>query len=57
MANFKKMDDHDFVFVNRPLTSDEEIAFSNFLKLRKSKLKNKLKLRIASRRKKSKVNS
>ncbi len=38
MANFKKMDDHDFVFVNRPLTPREDKEFSDFLKARKSKL-------------------
>lgn len=37
MANFKKMDDHDFVFVNKPLTAKEEKVFSDFLKSRKSK--------------------
>jgi len=39
MANFKKMDDHDFVFVNKPLTSKEEKEFSDFLKSRKSRTK------------------
>lgn len=39
MANFKKIDDHDFIFVNRPLTEREENEFSNFLKARKSKKK------------------
>ena len=39
MANFKKMDDHDFVFVNKPLTAKEEKEFSDFLKSRKSKTK------------------
>ena len=35
MINFKKMDDKDFVFVNKPLTDKEEIEFSDFLKSRK----------------------
>jgi hypothetical protein len=39
MANFKKMDDHDFVFVNKPLTAKEEKEFSDYLKSRKSKTK------------------
>jgi len=37
MANFKKMDDHDFVFVNKPLTENEEKEFSDFLKNRSTK--------------------
>ena len=39
MANIKKMDDHDFVFVNKILTAKEEKEFSDFLKKRKSGLK------------------
>jgi hypothetical protein len=39
MANFKKMDDHDFVFVNKPLTAKEEKDFSDYLKSRKVKTK------------------
>jgi len=39
MANIKKMDDHDFVFVNKTLTAKEEKEFSDFLKKRKSVLK------------------
>ena len=41
MANFKKMDDHDFVFVNKPMTITEEKEFSDFLKSRKSRTKSK----------------
>ena len=41
MANFKKMDEHDFVFVNKPLTPAEEKEFSDFLKARRSKVKTK----------------
>lgn len=39
MINFKKMDDKDFVFVNKPLSDKEEKEFSDFLKLRKTKAK------------------
>ena len=49
MANFKKMDDHDFVFVNKPLTQKEEKEFSDFLKARKSRVKAKRTLRKVSR--------
>jgi hypothetical protein len=37
MINFKKMDDKDFVFVNKPLTEKEEKEFSDYLKSRKTK--------------------
>ncbi|MEN9684489.1 MAG: hypothetical protein RLZZ28_275 [Bacteroidota bacterium] len=37
MINFKKMDDKDFVFVNKPLSDKEEKEFSDFLKSRKAK--------------------
>lgn len=36
MANIKRMDDQDFVFVNKTLTAKEEKEFSAFLKRRKS---------------------
>ncbi len=36
MANIKKMDDLDFVFVNKTLTAKEEKEFSDFLKKQKS---------------------
>ena len=39
MVNFKKIDDKDFVFVNKPLSEKEEKDFSNFLKMRKAKQK------------------
>ena len=39
MINFKKMDDKDFVFVNKPLSDKEEKEFSDFLKSRKTKTK------------------
>ncbi len=37
MINFKKMDDKDFVFVNKPLSKKEEKEFSEFLKLGKKR--------------------
>ncbi len=37
MIDFKKMDDKDFVFVNKPLSDKEEKEFSDFLKKRKTK--------------------
>ena len=49
MANFKKMDDHDFVFVNKPLTAKEEKEFSDYLKSRKSKTKAKRNSRATPR--------
>jgi hypothetical protein len=51
MANFKKMDDHDFVFVNKPMTVKEEKEFSDFLKSRKLKSKSKQKTRVKTRTK------
>ena len=39
MINFKKMDDKDFVFVNKSLSKKEENEFSEFLKSRKTKAK------------------
>jgi len=52
MANYKKMDEHDFVFVNKPLTPKEEKEFSDFLKARKSRMKTKRILSSVIRRKK-----
>lgn len=37
MINLKKMDEKDFVFVNKPLSNKEEKEFSDFLKLHKKK--------------------
>jgi hypothetical protein len=51
MANFKKMDDHDFVFVNKPLTEKEEKEFSDFLKARKSGLRMQRTLQTTTRTK------
>jgi hypothetical protein len=39
MIDFKKMDEKDFVFVNKPLSDKDEKAFSDFLKSRKTKVK------------------
>ena len=52
MANFKKIDDRDFVFVKKPLTAKEDKEFSDFLKSRKAKLKAKRNLRTVTRAKK-----
>jgi hypothetical protein len=41
MIDFKKMDDKDFVFVNKPLSDKEEKEFSQFLKSRKTKSRRK----------------
>jgi hypothetical protein len=37
MVNFKKMDDKDFVFINKNLSEKDHKEFSNFLKKRKTK--------------------
>ena len=37
MIDFKKMDDKDFVFVNKPLSDKDDKAFSDFLKNHKAK--------------------
>lgn len=37
MINFKKIDDKDFVFINKTLSEKEEKAFSDFLKKRKTR--------------------
>jgi hypothetical protein len=37
MIGFKKVDDKDFVFVNKPLSNKDDKAFSDFLKKRKTK--------------------
>ena len=37
MIDFKKMDDKDFVFISKPLSKNDDKAFSDFLKNRKSK--------------------
>jgi hypothetical protein len=45
MKNIKKIDDFDFVFINKSLTDKEDKEFSDFLRNRniKSKQKNVLK--------------
>ena len=37
MIDFKKMDDKDFVFINKPLSDNDDKSFSDFLKNRKAK--------------------
>ncbi len=37
MIDFKKIDEKDFVFINKSLTEKEEKEFSDFLKSRKKK--------------------
>jgi hypothetical protein len=37
MINFKKMDDKEFVFINKNLSEKDDKEFSNFLKKRKTK--------------------
>lgn len=37
MINFKKMDDKDFVFVNKNLSEKDDKEFSDFLKKRKTR--------------------
>ncbi|MDP2887954.1 MAG: hypothetical protein Q8P34_03185 [Bacteroidota bacterium] len=49
MANFKKIDDQDFIFVNKPITEKEDKEFSDFLKNRKSKTKSRKNVRPSSR--------
>jgi len=48
MVNFKKMDDKDFVFGNNILTNKQDTGFSEFLKLRKLKLKKRKTTEILS---------
>jgi hypothetical protein len=37
MIDFKKMDDKDFVFINKPSSDKEDKSFRDFLKNRKTK--------------------
>ena len=53
MANFKKSDEHDFVFVNKTLSEKEDKEFSDFLKNRKARLKAKRNLRVVTRTKRA----
>ncbi len=38
MIDFKKMDEKDIVFINKPLTYLEEKEFSDYLKTRSNKI-------------------
>ncbi len=38
MINFKKMDDKDFVFINKKLCEKDDKEFSDFLKNRKTNI-------------------
>lgn len=40
MIDFEKMDDKDSVFINKPLSEKEDKAFSEFLKMRRSRTQN-----------------
>ena len=51
MVNFKKMDEKDFVFINRQISKREEKEFSEFLKARRAKSAAK-RVRTLTRRKK-----
>lgn len=51
MTNYKKMDDQDFIFINKPLTVEEEKEFSEFIKNLKSKNKVKRKIKSTVRKK------
>ena len=42
MIDFNKLDDKDFVFVNKSLSDKEEKEFSEFLKVRRIKRSRKL---------------
>lgn len=42
MINLKRIDDKDFVFINKIFTEKEEKEFSDFLKKRNIKAKRKL---------------
>jgi hypothetical protein len=44
MVNIKKMDEKDFVFINKSLSEKEEKEFSEFLKSRKTKFAAKRKV-------------
>jgi len=45
MVNIKKLEEKEVVFLNKPLTLEEEKEFSAFLKKRKGKLKGNLPVR------------
>ncbi len=52
MIDFKKMDDKDFVFINKRLSKKDDKAFSDFLKNRKPKS-----LRTKANKKRKKLQS
>jgi hypothetical protein len=52
MVNFNKIDERDFIFINKPLSEKEEKAFSDFLKKRKERTSEKRKLQTVTRTKK-----
>lgn len=52
MVNIKKIDQYDFIFVNKPLTAKEEKEFSDFLRDRKSRLGAKRNFRTSTDTKK-----
>ena len=41
MTKFKKMDDKDFVFLNKEISQEEEKLFSDFLKSKKQSIPQK----------------
>jgi hypothetical protein len=50
MINFKKIDDKDFIFINKGLSEKEDKAFSDFLKNRKTKTIPAKKLKVVSKK-------
>ncbi len=52
MIDFKKMDDKDFVFINKPVSDKDDKSFSDFLKNRKVKS-----LRTTSKKKRKELQS
>ncbi len=51
MVDFKKMDEKDFVFVNKPLSPKQDKEFSEFLRDRKKPIKQKRNLSKALKQK------
>jgi hypothetical protein len=52
MKNLKKIDEFDFVFINKSLSEKEDREFSDFLKKRRLKLKQTKILQTSTRTKK-----
>ena len=51
MKNIKAVDNFDFIFINKPPSEKDELAFSEFLALRKKKnrirkVKNKINIKV-----------